>query len=76
MIRRALESPTRQFGMALPPKPGLELGDGNHYGTMLEIRDCQLLPDGRSIVETFGAYRFRILEAGELDGYTVGRIER
>lgn len=49
---------------------------GNDYGTMLEIRSVQMLPDGRSVVETWGTHRFRILERGTLDGYMVGRIER
>ena len=34
------------------------------------------VPDGRAIVETWGSYRFRIMERGVLDGYTVGRVER
>lgn len=46
------------------------------YGTMLEIQSVQMLPDGRSMVETVGTHRFRLLEKGNLDGYTVGRIER
>ena len=45
------------------------------YGTMLEIQSVQMLPDGRSMVETVGTQRFRLLERGNLDGYTVGRIE-
>ena len=66
----------------MPPKdaPSLMDGDsparGNDYGTMLEIRSVQMLADGRSMVETWGTYRFRILERGALDGYMVGRIER
>jgi Lon protease-like protein len=46
------------------------------YGTMLEIQSVQMLPDGRSMVETVGTHRFRLLEKGNLDGYTVGRTER
>jgi Lon protease-like protein len=46
------------------------------YGTMLEIQSVQMLPDGRSMVETVGAHRFKLLEKGSLDGYTVGRIEK
>jgi Lon protease-like protein len=46
------------------------------YGTMLDIRSIQMLPDGRSMVEAMGSYRFRLLEKGSLDGYTVGRVER
>ncbi|KAL1747218.1 PUA-like domain-containing protein [Schizophyllum fasciatum] len=48
----------------------------HEYGTMLEIRSVQMLPDGRSMVETWGTHRFRILERGVLDGYMVGRVER
>ncbi|KZT74425.1 hypothetical protein DAEQUDRAFT_807557, partial [Daedalea quercina L-15889] len=49
---------------------------GNEYGTMLEIRSVQMLPDGRAVVETWGAWRFRIVERGTLDGYVVARVER
>ncbi|PFH52745.1 hypothetical protein AMATHDRAFT_127433, partial [Amanita thiersii Skay4041] len=75
MLRRCLESPTRSFGMVMPPKPGSN-STRVDYGTMLEIRNVQMLPDGRSIVETWGTYRFRIMERGNLDGYMVARIER
>lgn len=58
----------------MAPKPG---GSSPHeYGTMLEIRRVQMLPDGRSVVETWGSFRFRLLESGMMDGYMVGRIER
>ncbi|KAM6495866.1 PUA-like domain containing protein [Amanita muscaria] len=73
MLRRCLESATPRFGMVMPPKPGCPQMD---YGTMLEIRNVQMLPDGRSIVETWGTHRFRVMEQGTLDGYTIGRIER
>ncbi len=73
MLRRCLESPTPRFGMIMSPKPGSPQTD---YGTILEIRSVQMLPDGRSMVETWGTSRFRILERGTLDGYMVGRIER
>lgn len=51
-------------------------GGGNDFGTMLEIRKVQMLSDGRSVVETWGTHRFRILDSDSLDGYMVGRIER
>lgn len=35
-----------------------------------------LLPDGRSLIETVGTYRFRLLRHGSLDGYLVGKVER
>ncbi|PCH41211.1 hypothetical protein WOLCODRAFT_162895 [Wolfiporia cocos MD-104 SS10] len=43
---------------------------------MLEIRSVQMLPDGRAVVETWGAWRFRIVERGTRDGYVVARVER
>lgn len=72
MLRRCLEQETPAFGMMLPASPG----GTTDYGTMLEIRSVQMLPDGRSMVETFGAHRFRIVERGTIDGYMVGRVER
>ena len=75
MLRRCLESSTPRFGMVMPPKAGSPTPQVE-YGTMLEIRGVQTLPDGRSIVETWGTYRFRIMERGILDGYMVGRVER
>lgn len=59
--------------MMMPPRSN---GSSNEYGTMLEILSVQMLPDGRSMVETKGIHRFRVMERGQLDGYTVGRIER
>ena len=84
MLRRCLESQNPCFGMIMPPRSsptghstnGSGSGGQTDYGTMLEIRSVQMLPDGRSMVETFGSFRFRILERGGLDGYLVGRIER
>jgi len=73
MLRRCLEAPNPRFGMVMSPRPG---APQTNYGTMLEIRSVQMLPDGRSMVETWGSTRFRILEKGTLDGYMVGRIER
>lgn len=72
MIRRAMET-DRQFGMVLPDRSN---GGVHEYGTMLYINSCNLIEDGRSILETVGTYRFRVLEKGTFDGYTVGRIER
>jgi Lon protease-like protein len=78
MIRRCIESSVPQFGMVMPARG---TGDPHlqgmiEYGTLLEIQSVQMLPDGRSMVETIGISRFKVLEKGSLDGYTVGRIER
>lgn len=74
MMRRALDS-NKRFGMVLPSR---QAGSGGYaqYGTMLEIRNMHTFEDGRSMVETVGVSRFKILESGTMDGYTVGKIER
>lgn len=72
MLRRCLQSAVPKFGMIMPPRTN---GEGTEFGTILEIRTVQMFPDGRSMVETLGIGRFRLLETGSLDGYMVGRIE-
>ena len=74
MLRRCLRMSTPRFGMVISPQD-----DGaflNDFGTMLEIRNVRVLADGRSIVETSGTYRFRIIERKILDDYMVARVER
>lgn len=75
MLRRCLESPTPRFGMIMPPKSASSRASMD-FGTMLEIERVRMLPDGRSLVQTCGVSRFRILERGMLDGYMVGRVEQ
>jgi Lon protease-like protein len=81
MIRRAIESGNRKFGMLLHnplrEAPG-ELGRVSfcEYGTLLHIVNMHLMPDGRSLIETVGVSRFRVVRHGVLDGYTVGKVER
>ena len=45
------------------------------YGTMLEIRDIQYFDDGRSVVDTIGGKRFRVLSRGVKDGYNTAKVE-
>lgn len=45
------------------------------YGCMLEILSLELLPDGRSYVDTVGGSRFRVLKRGQRDGYHTADIE-
>ena len=73
MLRRVLDSPSRSFGMVLPARPP---GGIHSYGTMLKVQSCRTLDDGRSIVETVGTWRFRVVDHSLLDGYTVGKVER
>lgn len=73
MLRRVLQRKTPQFGMIMYPS---HEGTVVSYGTMLEIRSARILGDGRSIIETWGSYRFRIVRRGEQDGYMVGKVDR
>jgi Lon protease-like protein len=79
MLRRALEG-NQHFGMLMYNRynePQGDLGPVHfyHVGTMLRIINAQLLPDGTSIIETRGTYRFRVTAHGILDGYSIGTVE-
>jgi len=71
MLRRCMESGTRRFGMVTHTSRG---GFSN-YGTMAQIGEVQMLPDGRSLIDTTGTQRFKILSHGVSDGYMVAKIE-
>ncbi|XP_078078059.1 LON peptidase N-terminal domain and RING finger protein 2-like isoform X2 [Mustelus asterias] len=71
MIRRCMETGTKQFGMCI----GNELKGFADYGCMLEIRDVKFFPDGRSVVDTIGKCRFKVLHHGQRDGYNTANIE-
>ncbi|XP_068241354.1 LON peptidase N-terminal domain and RING finger protein 3 [Palaemon carinicauda] len=73
MIRRCMESGTREFGMCMP----LDNAENGYaeYGTMLEIRDIEYTPDGRSVVNTVGSRRFRIESKSVKDGYNTAAVE-
>ncbi|KAG7140202.1 LON peptidase N-terminal domain and RING finger protein 1 like [Verticillium longisporum] len=46
------------------------------YGTLLRIVNAEYFPDGRSLIETIGISRFKVVRHGVLDGYIVGKIGR
>jgi len=71
MMRQVMESGVRQFGMCI----GEEDGKFADYGTMLEICDLKFFDDGRSVVDTVGGRRFRVLDRGMRDGYNTAKIE-
>ncbi|XP_021953809.1 LON peptidase N-terminal domain and RING finger protein 3 [Folsomia candida] len=73
MIRRCMEAGSKRFGMCCY----LQDGDHNYgdFGTMLEIRNIQYFPDGRSVVNTVGVRRFKVLKKCIKDGYNVATIE-
>lgn len=69
---------TQQMQYITPQEDHGELPTGSRttfmrYGTMLEIRAIEMLPDGRSLVETIGRERFSIHEWSVRDGYIVAR---
>eukprot|EP00026_Physarum_polycephalum_P007720 Phypoly_transcript_07785.p1 GENE.Phypoly_transcript_07785~~Phypoly_transcript_07785.p1 ORF type:complete len:432 (+),score=23.90 Phypoly_transcript_07785:112-1407(+) len=70
MLRRCLEG-QRRFGIVCctHAQP-----NGVDIGCMMEIKNSQTLPDGRSYVETVGTKRFRILSRWIQDGYMVGKV--
>lgn len=71
MIRRCMETGTRQFGMCISdPQKGFV-----DYGCMLQIRSVHFLPDGRSVVDTIGGKRFRVISRGMRDGYCIANIQ-
>ncbi|XP_028265171.1 LON peptidase N-terminal domain and RING finger protein 1 [Parambassis ranga] len=71
MIRRCMDTGTRQFGMCISdPQKGFA-----DYGCMLIIRSVHFLPDGRSVVDTIGGKRFRVLSRGMRDGYSTADIK-
>ncbi|KAG5851529.1 LON peptidase N-terminal domain and RING finger protein 2 [Anguilla rostrata] len=71
MIRRSMETGTKQFGMCIADE---QKGFAD-YGCMLEVRDVKFFPDGRSVVDTIGVSRFKVLSHGQRDGYNTAKIE-
>ena len=45
------------------------------FGCMLEIRDVQYFPDGRSVVDCIGGRRFKVISRGTRDGYQTAKVE-
>ncbi|KAJ5666942.1 hypothetical protein N7462_011351 [Penicillium macrosclerotiorum] len=82
MIRRVVDNGDGKFGMVMYNRRSRSQGDDlgsvpfMQYGTLLMVERYELLPDGRSLVIATGVSRFKVLEAGELDGYHVARTER
>ena len=81
MVRRAVESGNRKFGMIMYNQRSLPQGDLGRtqfmlYGTLLHINSLQMIPDGRSLLETMGISRFKVKSWDTLDGYIIGSVER
>lgn len=81
MIRRAVESGGRKFGMVMYNQLNEQQGDlgpvhFKEYGTLLYIHSMEMMPDGRSLIEARGISRFRVKSHDQLDGYMIGNIDR
>ncbi|XP_058052984.1 LON peptidase N-terminal domain and RING finger protein 3 isoform X2 [Ahaetulla prasina] len=71
MVRRCMETGTRQFGMCIrDPVKGFA-----DYGCILEIRNLEVFADGRSVVDSIGKRRFKVLRHSRCDGYNTADIE-
>ncbi|KAL8180870.1 UNVERIFIED_CONTAM: hypothetical protein K2H54_038246 [Gekko kuhli] len=71
MIRRCMETGTKQFGMCIgDPVKGFA-----DYGCMLEIRNVEFFADGRSVVDSIGKRRFKVIQHSQRDGYNTADIE-
>uniref|UniRef100_A0A8C8RED2 LON peptidase N-terminal domain and ring finger 1 n=1 Tax=Pelusios castaneus TaxID=367368 RepID=A0A8C8RED2_9SAUR len=71
MMRRCQETGTKMFGMCMYESEK----SFTDYGCMLEIQQMEFLADGRSLVDTVGRRRFRVLRRGHRDGYNTADIE-
>ncbi|XP_054453811.1 LON peptidase N-terminal domain and RING finger protein 3-like [Anoplopoma fimbria] len=71
MIRRCMETGTNSFGMCLADN----VKGFADYGCLLEIRDVKFFSDGRSVVDTIGRRRFKVVQHSERDGYNTADIE-
>ena len=67
---------SKQFGLVgVQSDPNSPLGYSPcAVGCCLSVRSCNTLPDGRSIIDTIGKARFRIVDNWEQDGYLVGKV--
>ncbi|CAF1174709.1 unnamed protein product [Adineta steineri] len=72
MMRRTIETQSRTFGMCIYNEQTETFAD---YGTLLYIRGLIYTQDGRSIVDTIGRQRFRVIDRGMRDEYNTARIQ-
>jgi Lon protease-like protein len=72
MVRSVLESGYNRFGMCIDID-----GRGGYapVGVTAEIRNVRLLPDGRSLIDTIGGRRFKVLDRSIRNGYDVAKVE-
>ncbi|CAF3776410.1 unnamed protein product [Rotaria magnacalcarata] len=72
MMRRTIETQSRTFGMCTYDPQAETFAD---YGTILYIRGLVYTRDGRSIVDTIGQRRFRVVDRGVRDEYCTAHVQ-
>jgi len=72
MMRRTVETASRTFGMCTYDEQTRTFVD---YGTLLFIRGLVYTQDGRSVVDTIGQRRFRVIERGRRDEYYTAKVQ-
>ncbi|XP_065668503.1 LON peptidase N-terminal domain and RING finger protein 3 [Hydra vulgaris] len=70
MIRECLESKSKKFGMCIPNNNG-EISD---VGTICEIMNYKVFPDGRFMIEAVATQRFLILNKQFINSMYYGRV--
>lgn len=77
MLRRVMNG-SRKFGIAGIEPSISDEGFAQHsvckVGCVVEVTKCEMLPDGRSLIETIARDRFTILDRESVDGYVVARV--
>lgn len=82
MVRRVMDNGSRKFGMLMYRTQSMSHPEGTGIprfqpiGTVLYIERIEVLPDGRSLIETRGLHKFQVLETDIFDGYLIGRVQR
>jgi len=69
MIKRVLQG-SQTFGLLSNDERGLK-----DIGICLKITETNLLPDGRSNINTISTQRFKVIEKWIMDDYVMGKVE-
>ncbi|KAF7261194.1 hypothetical protein EG68_01510 [Paragonimus skrjabini miyazakii] len=72
MVRRSINSGSHRFGVFSSGSGPCGLSE---IGTVLRIKNCEPLPDGRLLIDTCGCARIRMLSARVADGCVYIRFE-
>eukprot|EP00795_Rhopilema_esculentum_P007540 gene7540-13323_t len=71
MFRECMQSGSKKFGMCQSNNEG----DHIDFGTVMEVRHVRYLPDGRSVIDTVGGRRFKVVGKSKKNGISYGKVE-